>query len=46
MSKCLIILVGLIYLAIAIDSLIHKHYANTFVYFGYSFANVGLYMLL
>lgn len=45
MSANLIAITGLIYLWVAIDSLIQKNYAMSIVYLGYAFANVGLYFL-
>jgi hypothetical protein len=43
--KTLIILVGLIYGYIAIDQACKQSLANTIVYAGYAFSNIGLWML-
>ena len=45
MSPWLIILVGLIYLYIAVESFIHGDNGMGFMYIGYSLANVGAYIL-
>lgn len=45
MSSWLIILVGLIYLYIAIEQGFKGNVGMSICYFGYAFGNVGLYML-
>lgn len=45
MSAGLIALCGVIYLAVFIDQLSRGNLAMAAVYFGYAFANVGLYYL-
>ncbi len=45
MSKPLIILVGLVYAYIAAEQLWFSNYPMAVVYGGYSFSNVGLWLL-
>jgi hypothetical protein len=45
MSSNLIIVTGLIYLWIAIEQMTKGNIGMCITYFGYSFANLGLYML-
>ena len=45
MSSWLIGLTGLIYFGISIEQLYKGNFAMFIVYFGYSFSNVGLYLL-
>jgi len=45
MSAWLIALTGLIYLYVSGEQLLLGHYSMSIVYFGYAFANVGLYVL-
>jgi hypothetical protein len=45
MSSWLIVLVGFIYLYIAIEQGIKGNIGMAICYFGYAFGNVGLYML-
>lgn len=44
MSKNLVALTGLIYLYIAIEQAVKKDWPMSMVYWGYAFANVGLYL--
>ncbi len=43
--KWLIIVVGLVYAAIGVEQFFKGSIANTIVYFGYAFSNIGLFML-
>lgn len=45
MSAWLIVLVGLIYAAIAAQNLIDGNVSMSIVFAGYAFSNVGLYLL-
>lgn len=45
MSGWLIALTGLIYLGVACEQLLAGHHPMAVVYFGYSFSNIGLYIL-
>lgn len=45
MSAGLIALCGVLYLGVFIDQLLRGNLAMAAVYFGYAFANVGLYYL-
>ncbi len=45
MSAWLIALTGLIYLYVALEQALAGHHAMAAVYAGYSFSNVGLYIL-
>lgn len=45
MSGNLIIFTGLIYLWISVEQLIKENIGMSMAYFGYAFANVGLYIL-
>ncbi len=44
MSNWLIALCGFIYLGVSIDLYIHDKVGLSIAYFGYAFANIGLYM--
>ncbi len=44
-AKWLILVVGLVYLGIGIEQFTKGSTPNLIVYVGYSFSNVGLYML-
>lgn len=45
MSSNLIIITGLIYLYIALENLFQGKLGMSYTYFGYAFANYGLYLL-
>jgi hypothetical protein len=44
MSAGLIAFVGFIYLSISVEQFIDKNIANTIIFLGYAFSNVGLYL--
>jgi hypothetical protein len=45
MSSWLILLTGAIYAYISLEQAYKRNYGMTIVYAGYSFSNIGLYML-
>ena len=45
MSSWLIVVVGLLYAAVAVEQVVKGHFGLAIVYSGYAFSNVGLWLI-